>query len=148
MKKIVVPEGMREAADAAISDARKERSSRPGVPGGNAELRLGEVEEITIQAALRSLSENPVIPTKKQMDSIRAGLDDYGYDQFRLVVREWQRIMFLAPELEVPEEIKDLLFSSPGGIPVVLHDNCVSVQEQVNDRIIEAHSRGKKSRPA
>ena len=66
-KRIVVPEEMLKAVDEAIGKARREKSARPGVIGGDAELWPNEIKNISIKAALRWQTENPPVPTRKQM---------------------------------------------------------------------------------
>ena len=46
-------------------------------------------------------------------------------------------------DTEAREECKDLLFPTPQGIPVVLANDCVTVQADVNNRIIQAYNHGK-----
>ena len=119
-KKIVLPEGMLKAAMDDIGERR-------GTYGGR-------IIEGALEAALRWLSDHPIIPTDTQMqalwdDSVGAG--PFGTAKFAAV--NWQRRMFLASEPEVPEEIKDLML--------------VGVNEEVsNKNIIEAFRRGKQAK--
>ena len=109
MKKIIVPDGMLKAMNSAFDNGRRTTSL------------LGE-------AALLWLSENPVVPTHDQFDAMRG--------TYRDICAEWQRRMFLAPEPEVPEEVKDLLWDGQTG-----------EDEEHNRKIIEAFNRrGQKSR--
>lgn len=104
MKKIKVPEGMLEAAMRASMEAG---------------LGIGPSTElvIPIEAALLWLTEHPIVPADEQLDSLLYdfGLQDhenakpYSKAQARCLVVGWQRRMFLAPEPEVPEAIKDLM---------------------------------------
>lgn len=70
--------------------------------------------EFIADAICRAISENPIVPTPEQEGDLigywrtedrRAG---YPTNGARAMAVEWQRRMFLAPEPEVPEEIKDL----------------------------------------
>ena len=92
-KRYVVPEGMFNAAMDCHNytpDARVIRKE--------------------LEAALRWLAENPMIPTDKQLGEIRGNIvHTYGSDITWHICAEWQRRMFLSPEPEVPEEIIDLL---------------------------------------
>jgi hypothetical protein len=89
---------------------------------------------IVLASAFSWLSENPIVPTDEQWallldwDSQISSFDTF----FRHVLAEWQRRMFLAPELEVPEEVKDLWQSSP--------------TPDTKRRTLEAYRRGQKSR--
>jgi hypothetical protein len=93
--KIVVPEGML------------------GAVLGNDLHALYTVNLVTtmIERALRWLSENPIEPTPGFGSRFMRTLGGY-HETEKLVewgAAEWQRRMFLAPEPEVPEELKDLL---------------------------------------
>ena len=82
-KRVVVPEGMYDAA-------MKYQDS--GIQCGAA-----------LEAALRWLSENPIVPSVEQCDAIRDVLgprEDLMQWQVKEVAFEWQRRMFLAPEPE------------------------------------------------
>jgi hypothetical protein len=90
--KIVVPDGMLKAAMAAR----------------NAHF-IGDDKriELILEEALRWQSENPKVPTEKEwaaclQDACREGS---GISP----VMAWVLRMYLAPEPEVPEEIKDIL---------------------------------------
>ena len=114
-KKILVPEGMLKAAVEAVRvrsefgfhfiDNKDELRSR--------RARIVAQTQDTLEAALLWLSENPIVPTNEQTqgvcDSIFVG-SEYLLDPRDAMV-EWQRRMFLAPEPEVPEEIKELVDS-------------------------------------
>jgi hypothetical protein len=100
---------------------------------------------VAVEAALRWLSEHPVVPTMEQAVVLR-DLDtsisaQYGQTaptcaSVSAVVTFWQSHMFLAPEPEVLEEISDLKLC--GG--------SAYTHEQVNQRIAEAFRRGQKSK--
>lgn len=130
MKKIVVPDGMRKAALKAIESAN---AVELGVEGG---------AKIVLEAAFRWLSENPIVPTEKQekeMDQwARARMAREPIRPATFAV-EWQRRMFLAPEPEVPEAIKDMQR---------IHYASLSGQEDLDSNLqkllIEAYNRGLK----
>jgi hypothetical protein len=75
--------------------------------------------ELILEAALRWLSENPIVPTEKQErkldDAWMESKKDLASRYYKCAhatefgAIEWQRMMFLEPEPEVPEEIKDLI---------------------------------------
>lgn len=114
-KKIVVPEGMLKAAREAG--------------------RLTSWDSYSmLAAALLWLSENPIVPTglvESDMYSEWKKGHDLLYPMW--VLREWQRRMFLTPEPEVPEEIKDLVEG-------------MSWNTTTPKAIIEAFRRGQKSK--
>ena len=117
-KKIAAPEGMLEAA---ATEARN--------------LGSGWVQ--ILEAALRWLSENPIEPTPQWIHEVWRQERNPQAGTFALrVIREWQRRMFLAPESEVPEEIKDLAVS----------DLDMEWDGPINKRILEAFRRGQKSK--
>lgn len=134
-KKIVVPEGMMLAV----------RKS-----GHDYILKNPVVITSILEAALRWLSENPIIPTGQQgRDLDGAWLDSKSnlaapYHQTARATEfgaiEWQRRMFLAPEPELPDAIKDLKFPCfNDGQTVLVSPECV------NDHILEAYRRGQKA---
>ena len=131
--KIKVPEGMLLAAS----------EFDPGAGEYNIEPIL--------EAALRWMSENPILPTTADaltllQERVASGhLSNKEYcaipaTTIRCVIREWQRRMFLAPEPEVPEvpevpeAVKDLMD--------ILGTKCSYVTYL---SIIEAYRRGQKS---
>ena len=71
-----------------------------------------------LEAALRWLSDNPITPTGEQLQVFRVRWDSEDWNQtqanrgdfFRWCLLEWQRRMFIEPE--VPEAIKDLMWSA------------------------------------
>lgn len=92
-KKIVVPEGMFDAAMEAVQ----------AIPmRGN----VGSIDRVNgaLKAALRWLSENPIVPTKEQWDELRRTC--WVPDELQAV--EWQRRMFLAPQPEQVVEVRVL----------------------------------------
>jgi hypothetical protein len=104
--------------------------------------------EIGLEAALRWLAENPIVPTAEDWadchQSLRPG-GRRGDGGWQWLVRnagdgpalaaEWQRRMFLATKLvpEAPEEIKDLLVPQEARDVRGTETNC---------RILEAFLRG------
>jgi hypothetical protein len=117
-KKIVVPGGMLKAA---MGETHR--------PDGNDAFVCGILE-----AALRWLAENPIVPSDEDIESMReeAALA-------RHFAVEWQRRMFLAPEPEVLEEIKDLLWDE------ALADDA-GPRWKINEGVIEAYRRGQEQR--
>lgn len=101
-QKIVVPEEMLKAAWQAVSGKMKERievGDHNGVP----ELY---VARISVEAALRWLTENPIEPTEEQAQYMYDGKNGVGHaGTIRYCMIEWQRRMFLAPELPDDREM-------------------------------------------
>ena len=96
-RKYVVPDGMLEAAvDAAVkfSGANTIQAS----PRVKAEIE--ESFRVAIEAAIRWLSENPIVPTDKQYYALCEAQPN---NVLRVV--EWTRRMFLAPEPEAPKDV-------------------------------------------
>jgi hypothetical protein len=88
-KKIVVPEGMLEAA----------------LDGLGIEIIKARRQYVkdTLEAALHWLSENPIVPTEKQIADLAKTMpyeDSGNGNVLAVAVVEWQRRMFLAPEPE------------------------------------------------
>lgn len=101
-RKIVVPEGMLEAVRKALcagwfSGVLNLSANAPGTV-----YRMHS--QVALDAALLWLSENPPLPTEAQCNEMWRAADNNG-DRY---CQEWVRRMFLAPEPEVPQEIKDL----------------------------------------
>ena len=91
--KYVVPEGMLKAAQSSAL-------------GG--EFPIMEFIRRGVEAAIRWQSENPPVMSRgqqvevlKEADGIKGSVSD--------IATSWIRRMYRAPELVVPEEIKDLL---------------------------------------
>lgn len=103
-KKIVVPEGMRAAAYIAACN------EDPGM------IHISTME-IALEAACRWLSENPIEPTDAQLKDLWKSYRDHsgGIGSNEWVCAEWQRRMFLAPEPDPDEPIKDILARSVKG---------------------------------
>ena len=105
--------------------------------------------EIACEAFAKALAEHPVIPTHEQAIALCEVFEDKGgsrkpdyCDSIRAVAIEFQRCMFVAPEPEVPEGIKDMLLDarSPDS------EHCFFKPSVYNERITEAYRRGKESR--
>ena len=93
------------------------------------------------------LSKNPILPTDEQLYSTIGSLpvamcDIVWTDRDRAMIAEWQRRCFLAPEPEVPEEIKDLLWKNLKVNGIELD----SMVEPLNKTILEAFRRGQRSK--
>ncbi len=102
-KRYVVPDGM---AKAALEFYLNMPGKVPLTPTGERDLRL------LLEAALRWLAENPVVPTDAQCGILRAVYERTGPsfdDAIQVVAVEWQRIMFLAPEPVLPSELIGLI---------------------------------------
>lgn len=112
-KKYVVPEGMLEAASNGWS------------PVQDNALRT------RLEAALKWLAENPILPDEKQI----ANMGKFGMEYWlvRTICRRWIEDMFLAPEPEVPEAIADLMRDKDG--------RTVNVREK--HLMIAAYARGR-----
>lgn len=149
MKKIKVPEGMLEAAHKASEFTNYEREKR------TLRFSLGIINTI-LEASLLWLTEHPIVPTESQaedmiMESSQEWRVPFGSSdpnakpspKFFLrqdaisVCTKWQRRMFDAPELEVPEEIRELLnLAGENGGPT---------REEFHSCVLEAYRRGKRS---
>jgi hypothetical protein len=107
----------------------------------NSGLEFGEGEKLLVCAALDAsikwLAENPIVPTEQEYRDFGVKFDFQGVK----CIAEWQRRMFLAPEPEVPEAIKDLMCGGSGaetGTPE-------QAQARVNARILTAYHRGQRA---
>ena len=128
---IRVPEGMLDAADNCygVDDDRPWNA-----------YKTSDI----LEAALRWLSEHPIVPTDEQareMFSAIEGTVTLSRDQLRTVAVEWQRRMFRAEE-DVPEAIKDRMW---------VHYEAESIRRsqdvsQHNAQILEVYLLGQKSR--
>ena len=118
--KFTVPEGMWDAAQVAAANLPMH---------GN----CGSVEKVNaaLKAALRWLSENPIVPTLAQMrqvETVSAHEPQGSTKWLSDVLTEWQRRMFLAPHgdrydslldsalLNVPPEVERVDLYSSGGL--------------------------------
>ena len=129
-KKYVVPEGMMKAAYEQHFPAH--------------ETWVNEV----LKFVCWWLSENPILPEPKTFfaEAWKAycALEDRdelpeGYTFTRFSMERWQRRMFLAPEPEIPEDVKDLL-------EIWIDPSCPEVATEKNRKIIEAYKRGRNSK--
>ena len=98
-------------------------------------------QRLALEAFIRWQSESPRVPSVRDIQEMVAAFNGQSLEQSdclrSFLPIEWQRRMYLAPEPEVPEEIKDLLVN-----PVIGAIN----GEQINDRVLQAFQRGKASR--
>ena len=142
-KKIVVPEGMLQEA----SDAHR----RLG--------KMGAQILTVLEAALRWLSENPIVPSEEQLSELwNSGLIDWNNFKWRDIPTLWceiQRRMFLAPEPEVPE-CRQEVFGNKHGTTVAVVCSCgfattyTALSEHIGmahfQKMHEAYRRGKDAR--
>lgn len=129
-KKIVVPKAMRLAAAHALMQTwgyNPDHVSVDSAMSGN-----DHILDVSLQSALRWLSENPIVPSDDQVEEMCRFSDhlDGEFSAVRATMMAWPMRMFLAPEPAVPEEIKDLL--------VVFTAGGVS-----HKAIVEAYRRGR-----
>jgi len=129
-KKIVVPKGMLEAVeDASNADVGYFDS--------------GDARPI-LEAALRWLSENPIVPTNGQTKDLWKATNGALKDEWPiLIATKFQRSMFLALEPSVPEAIKDLLATEvigPSEHPSI--KGLAITVRAYNDAVFEAYNRG------
>jgi hypothetical protein len=96
--------------------------------------------EFALEAFCRWLSENPIVPSDEQTSKL---LETYKEGQWRSFARDvavkWQKIIFNAPEPEVPEAIKDLLVKETA----MFHLNGV----EINRLVLEIYRRGQSETP-
>jgi hypothetical protein len=90
MTTVIVPEGMLKAVEDIF-------------------MRSWFSPKRVLEAALRWLAENPIVPTEEQVDAMArhhekdgGSLSDTGVLFERDAIAEWQRRMFLAPDQEGP----------------------------------------------
>ena len=127
-KRAVVPVGMCAAARRAY----RKRYGEDGSPGQE------ECLKYALEEALQWATENPQTPTKAQLQKIA---DEHGRgecypESISLYVTGFQKLMWLAPESEVPEELHDLQWAIGDNPQADLH----------NKETIEAYRRGQKSK--
>ena len=136
-KKYVVPERMVEN----VWDS-PEHAKYPNL-GGLAELKA------LLEAAIRWLAENPIVPTAEQLRAMRKDLcpvtgGEDGWmssSDLKDGAVEWQRRMFLAPEPEVPSEIQHLLLSGSHRLAEPFLN-----KQWVKEALLEAYRLGRESR--
>lgn len=129
-RKIVVPEAMLQAA----MDAQ--------------EIYAIPQTRHIVEAVLRWLSENPIVPTPDQWAAASDAVSVRYRKKFGVsfsfshteIAEEWQRRMFLAPEPSAPIELIDLLWQGKVVMPA---DESIKENDR---RIIEAYRRGKESK--
>jgi hypothetical protein len=136
--KIKVPKGMLTAAslstvknndfgEGAMDEIRRYYKEWPGLEG-------------VLKASLEWLAENPIVPTEEQAKALTKELDAPYPSLFSIwwpmAFKEWQRQIFLEPEPEVPEVIKDLMYTK--------HDISPPF-ERHNNLVIEAYNRGREA---
>lgn len=88
-RKIQIPPAMLKAAGASTNGVDPE----------------GYLIYCMLEAALRWLAENPIVPTEQQAYDIAMQKSQFQFDPWELVrwgAVEWQRRMFLAPEPPAP----------------------------------------------
>lgn len=140
--KIKIPDGMLDAASHAMNQYHESGHFQS----------MDWWAKIALEAALRWLSNNRTMPDEKQVDDL---LDDslqywhYGdhalrketvlsiHTRLNALWDEFQRTMFLAPKPEVPEAIKDMIFTTDGQLTMTPKEH--------NDGILEAYRRGQQS---
>lgn len=127
---VVVPDGMLKAANYLSREA---------------DASWGDMTlEGILEAALLWLIENPIVPSNRQMqevlDTIFVGPENL-LDPKDAVV-EWQRRMFLAPELEVPEAIKPVL----DRMPAVLSGFGLTEIDALKQLVLESYLLGKEGK--
>lgn len=131
MNDVKVPEGMLEAAFKAPYSE---------------DVGDGDVRSI-LEAALRWLMENPIVPTDEQRAELGrlAPYEDPGNGKIHSwVAVEWQRRMFLAPEAIIPEGFPEEVYSLAW--PDVSGVNNPSLTVKLhNDAVLEAFRRGQKA---
>lgn len=123
-KKYVVPEG---GLKAALSS-----QNPPFVFGQESGIRAA------LEAFVRWQSESSPMPTDEQLRQMMRGFSVLTKDTVSMIVMEWIRRIYLVPEPEVPEEIKDLLCADIG--------EGFFKPEILNKRMVECFRRGQKSR--
>jgi hypothetical protein len=135
-RKIVVPFGMLAAAVDAMNE-----------PSGTKFRSTKQWASIGLEAALRWMAENPIVPTDEQKIQMLNHLSPSGVDKWDHIMWEeficasaveWQRQMFLAPQSEGPEAIRDLL----------VHNDDQTLRCTIfdaNERLREAYRRGIKA---
>src|ERR1700677_8462 len=97
--KIKVPKELDYAVESAIGYHRRDL----------AECDIPEIARISSFAFAKALAENPIVPTDGDVvDMAKVVPDDEDYiTKPKNYCVEWQRRMFLAPEPEGPEAIRD-----------------------------------------
>lgn len=145
MKRIIVPEGMIKA----VHEFLWQRWGYDKTIGDSDIRPLGHPEwnniDGAIEAALEWLSYNPIVPSETQIDELNEArrVDPLRKDLFvHWICSEWQRRMFLAPELKIPDGVEDLMWSE------TLYAGDTGFHKaipNINKAIVEAFHRGQKA---
>jgi hypothetical protein len=100
---------------------------------------------LILEAFIRWQSENPPKASMKQLQEMYDKVDQgNGGTYIPSYLEEWVRRMYLAPEPEEPEALKDLLVSPFGDYGSKLQlDICKADCARQNAKLIEAYERGK-----
>jgi hypothetical protein len=95
-KKIVVPEGGLRAAQRALNIRLRNKPQ-------DLIYTTESSAELILEAFVRWLSENPIVPTLEQTENMRHlfHITDKPLSVYQNVAVEWQRRMFLAPKPEL-----------------------------------------------
>lgn len=123
-KNIKVPEGMMKASY-------------------DAHLLLGKMGAqipTVLEAALRWLSENPIVPTPEQARELIGPMVVLNETSLIFAIEAWQRRMFLAPETEVPG-LDDVLESFISYMKTSKPPTLAEVEAK-----LEAYRRGQRSK--
>lgn len=131
-KKIVVPEFMLKAAyDAQLP------ADNPSYSWEESAVHTREFYRRILGAAFHALAEKPIVPEIQFCHDMVAKRHESLTEQtfIQRTSCEWQRRMFLAPEPEVPEEIRDLYEDNGPHSP------------RWKNAILEAFRRGQKAGP-
>ena len=145
-KNIQVPDGMSKAVDEAINKAQQEKVKQSRGSKYYAELQPTEIINITIGAALQWLTMTRQDMSPALLKSIRADVPLFTGNETGIydIVNAALRRMFLAPEPETPDPIKNLLWDdwhkNNTGLPEVI--NGWLPFETHNEQIKEAYRRG------
>lgn len=142
MENLRVPDSIKIAMQKAIMEFWRSNDEEIILPRDI----LPVIDSISRAFAI-SLSENPIVPNEIDVMEIlqeRVRSHHISGEEYcaippatvRFVIREWQRRMFLAPEPEVPEAIKDLLLDGADFIHGQRH------ADEANKQILEAYRRG------
>jgi hypothetical protein len=100
-KRYIVPDGMRRAFGRALPD-----------PDFDSD---GVICLVALEAALRWLADNPAMPSMKQLNDMYKKVDTgNGGTYIPAYLAEWQRIMFLAPEPELSDEVEQVISRTRG----------------------------------
>lgn len=128
-RKIVVPEGMLKAA----WDTEAPFLLKSGIKSA-------------LESALRWLSENPIVPTDEQVESFST--EPMSVTAWaKAWAAEWQRQMFVAPEPQIPEEIRDLLLPNfSNAVQMVTGEHGTRTEAKYVEAVKEAFLRGQQSK--